>query len=130
MKILFPLLLGVAMLSACANGPTHDYYNPAIIGAHYKGPVTIEQVKGIQNVLEQRQSEGYAIIGKTIYSGKYPETIELIAQAKRVGANHVVYESHFIQAQPGSWHFGFGNWGGGGGSDNGMSDNVIVFMGK
>ena len=130
MKTLPLLLICTALLSACAGGPTKDYYNPMVFGAHYKGPVTIEQVDHLNAAIENRHNEGYQIIGVTRYSGSYPKTVELMAQAKRVGANHIVYHSGYLAPEPGSWHFSFGSMGGGGGTDNGRSENLIVFMGK
>ena len=132
-KHLGVLFLLVAWLSGCAaSGPTHDYYNPMVTDAKFKGEVTIIQVspENLDDALNQAKADGYAIIGQTIYSGKYPETVELQAQARRVHANHIVYASKLIPAQPGSWHFGFSSWGGGGGTDSGRADNRIVFMGK
>lgn len=130
MKALILCLICAVLLSACAGGPTKDYYNPMVFGAHYKGPVTIIQVDHLNAEIEKCHNEGYELIGSTRYSGSYPKTVELIAQAKRVGANHIVYHSGYMAPEPGSWHFSIGSWGGGGGTDGGKSDNYIVFMGK
>src|SRR5438552_16747847 len=117
MKTRFWLALFILPLMAgCASGPTHDYYNPTVVGAKYKGPVTIAQVDDLKTEVEKCQQQGYVVIGSTRYSGKYPETVELKAQAKRVGANHVVYHCTLLPAQPGAWHFSFGGWGGNGGT--------------
>ncbi len=75
-------------------------------------------------------NEGYTVIGQTEYTGKYPEAVELTAQAKRVHANHVVYSCVYIPPQPGSWNFSFGNWGGQGGTGGGANSVKIVFLGK
>src|SRR5882724_6759004 len=87
LKLLPTLLLCVVLLSACAGGPTKDYYNPQILDAHFKGPVTITQTDLLNAELEKCHDQGYEIIGITRYSGSYPKTVELTAQAKRVGAN-------------------------------------------
>jgi hypothetical protein len=130
LKLLIPLFLCAILLSACAGGPTKDYYNPQIIGAHFQGPVTIIQADHLNAELEKCHDEGYQIIGVTRYSGSYPKTVELVAQARRVGANHVVYHSGYLAPEPGSWHFSISSWGGNGGTDGGKSDNYIVFLGK
>lgn len=131
MRKIVPCLM-LAVLCGCVGGPTHDYYNPLVTDARYKGPATILQVapEEMKNALAQAKEDGYVFIGQTVYSGKYPETVELTKQARRVHANHIVYTSKFVPAPPGSWHFGFGNWGGNGGTGGGSSDNCIVFMGK
>ena len=132
MKKLLSLLIPVLLLAGCAGGPCHDYYNPAITDAHFDGPVTLDQVDPSQLDTEVQKcvSEGYVVVGRTVYSGEYPKANDLIKQAEHVGANHVVYRSRFVPAAPGSWHFGFGGYGGGGGTDNGGSDNDIYFLGK
>jgi hypothetical protein len=79
---------------------------------------------------EALKSQGYAFVGSTDYSGKSPESKELIAQAKRAGANHVVYSTKWIPNPPGSWHFGFGNGFGGGGTGGGVFEVHILFFGK
>jgi hypothetical protein len=117
-------------LSGCAGGPTHDYYNPAIGDAKYKGPVTMEHVDDVTGAKETLTSQGYAFVGSTDYSGKAPESKELTAQAKRAGANHVVYSTKWIPNPPGSWHFGFGNGFGGGGTGGGVFEVHILFFGK
>jgi hypothetical protein len=125
-----PPLILCFFLSACAGGPTKDYYNPMVFDAHYKGHVSIVQVDHLNAEIEKCHNEGYEIIGVTRYSGSYPKTVELVAQAHRVGANHVVYHSGYLAPEPGSWHFSINSWGGGGGTDSGRSDNYIVFLGK
>lgn len=122
----------LAILCGCASGPTHTYYNPLVTDAHFKGPITILQVDAseLKSAVDAAKNDGYEIIGQTIYSGKYAETKELMAQAKRVHANHIVFSAALIPSQPGQWHFGFNRFGGGGGTDGGSTDNHIVFMGK
>lgn len=117
-------------LCGCAGGPTKDYYNPAVVGAKFKGPVTMELVGEINSATADYIRAGYTVIGKTVYGGKYPEAVELKAQAKRVGANKVVYSTKFVPAAPGSWSFSFGRGFGGGGTETGSSDVYIVFLGK
>lgn len=129
MKTAFGLLY-ILLLAACAGGPTHDYYNPSVIGAKFKGPITMDRVENISAEKERLVRDGYAVIGNTSYGGKYPEAIELKAQAKRVGANRVIYQCDYIPPTPGAWNFRFGSWGGFGSSDNGGYSVVIIFLGK
>jgi len=72
--------------------------------------------------------EGYTLVGSTDYFGKYPEASELRAQAKRSGANHVVYSVRNA-SKPGEWHFSFGSWGGTGGT-GGNNEVHIIFLGR
>lgn len=124
------LLVGVSLLAGCAGGPTKDYYNPTVVGAKYKGPITMTLTENPKADSEKLVSEGYALIGTTAYLGKLAEAKELRAQARRVGANHVVYGAKFVPAPPGSWSFRFGGFGSGGGSAGGGSDMYIVFLGR
>lgn len=117
-------------LYGCAGGPTHDYYNPAMGDAKFKGPVTMEHVEDIAAAKEQALSNGYVLVGSTDYGGKFPESKELTAQAKRAGANHVVYAAKWIPNPPGSWHFSFGQGFGGGGTGGGTYEVHILFFGK
>jgi hypothetical protein len=131
MKTLIPILLCVIVLSGCAGGPTHDYYNPALVnGPRFKGPVTVSLVDNVVDEQKKCLADGYTVIGSTAYMGKYPEAVELNAQAKRVHANHVIYSAKRIPAPPGSWHFSMGGWGGGGGTDNDSCEVKIVFLGR
>ncbi|HKQ36712.1 MAG TPA: hypothetical protein VJ063_01465, partial [Verrucomicrobiae bacterium] len=109
MKLSILCLLGLA---GCAGGPTHDYYNPAMTGAKYPPPITISHVENLPAERDKLLNEGYILIGTTEYGGKYPEAVELKAQAKRVGANKVIYSTVYIPPVPGSWSFSFGRWGG------------------
>lgn len=118
------------MLCGCAGGPTKDYYNPAMVGAKFKGPPTMALVDDVAVEKEKLIAKGYTVVGSTDYSGKHPEAVELKAQAKRVGANHVIYSSRFVPAPPGSWSFGFSRFGGWGGTGGGYNDVHIVFLGK
>jgi hypothetical protein len=127
----FLLLLLIALFSGCAGGPTHDYYNPATVnGPKFKGPVTMSLVDDVKAEKERLVREGYTFIGSTDYAGKYPEAVELRAQAKRAHANHVIYSVRGVPAPPGSWHFSFGGGFGSGGTDSGYNDVHIVFLGR
>lgn len=121
----------VLILCGCAGGPTKTYYNPATAGkGGFKGPITMNRV---ENVAEERSRllvQGYSVVGTTIYGGKHPKAAELKAQAKRAGANHVIYSSDFVPAPPGSWSFNMNQFGGWGGSGGGTHNVKIVFMGK
>jgi len=117
-------------LCGCAGGPTKDYYNPAVVGAKFQEPITMALVEDLKAEKEKCVRDGYTVIGTTDYSGKVPEAVELLAQAKRVHANHVIYSCRFIPAPPGSWSFGFGNGFGAGGSGGGRNDVHIVFLGR
>lgn len=123
-------LLPVTLLVGCAGGPTKNYYNPAVVGAKYKGPVTLTLVEDPKSEAEKCVREGYIVIGTSAYSGKLAESKEMIAQARRVGANHVVYRAHFVPAPPGSWSFSFGRGFGSGEGGGGATDMHIVFLGK
>ncbi len=122
-------------LCGCAGGPTHDYYNPAVVGATFKDPITMALVDDVRAEKEKCVREGYTVIGSADYGGKYPKAAELRAQAKRVHANHVIYSSRLIPPTPGSWNFrfggGFGGFGSGsGGTGGGHHDVHIVFLGR
>lgn len=124
-------VLGMLLLAnGCAGGPTRDYYNPMVVGAKFKGPITMAMVDGIEAEKKNLLIRGYSVIGTTLYSGKHPEAVELRAQAKRVGANHVIYSSRLLPDTPGSWQFSMNRFGAWGGSGMGRSDVHIVFLGN
>lgn len=128
---LYPLALGLALfLCGCVGGPTKDYYNPAVVGARFKPPVTMARVEDVAAERDKLVKEGYTVIGTTQYMGKNPEAAELSAQAKRAGANHVIYSARYIPPQPGTWNFSIGRWGGSAGTAGGGNDVTIVFMGR
>jgi len=119
----------LGFICGCAGGPTHDYYSPAVVeGPKFKGPITMALVDDVQAQKEKDLKDGYILIGTSDYTGKYPEAAELKAQARRAHANHVIYSVKDV-SKPGSWHFSFGNWGGGGGT-GGANETHIIFMGK
>lgn len=122
-------MLGMMLLCGCAGGPAHTYYNPAMTGAKFRGPITMTMVENVNSEKQFLLARGYRVIGTTDYSGEHPRAVELRAQAKRVGANHVIYSSRFFPAPAGSWSFGFNRFGGWGGSSGGRSDVHIVFLG-
>jgi hypothetical protein len=124
-------LIGTVALVGCAGGPAKDYYNPAVVGAKFKPPVTVTLSQTPKAEVDELVAQGYTLIGTSAYAGKLPESKELIAQARRVGANHVVYGGKFIPNPPGSWSFRFGpgNFGSGG-SGGGVNDMYIVFLGR
>lgn len=76
---------------------------------------------------ERLVSQGYVVTGTSDYVGKYPEAVELKAQARRSGANHVIYSSK--PTGDGGWRFSFSRFGGGGGS-NQAAEVHIVFLGR
>src|SRR5437868_6961858 len=103
MRNLLPTLFLLVCLFGCAGGPTHDYYNPALVGGpKFKGAVTMTLVEDVRAEKEKLIREGYTFIGTSDYSGKYPEAVELRAQAKRAHANHVIYSVKGIPSPPGS----------------------------
>jgi hypothetical protein len=119
----------LGFFAGCAGGPAHDYYSPAGVGGpKFRGPITMVLVEDVQAQKEKNLKDGYTLIGTSDYTGKYPEASELKAQARRAHANHVIYSVKDV-SKPGSWHFSFGNWGGGGGT-GGANETHIVFMGK
>jgi hypothetical protein len=126
----FFLIVLLCLLCGCVGGPTHKYYNPSVVGAKFKGPVTMAMVEDVETEKARLVREGYTVIGSTDYGGKHPEAVELRKQAKRAGANHVIYSSHFVPNAPGSWSFSFGRGFGSGGSGGGHNQVRIVFLGK
>ena len=127
----FVIILFLLCLCGCAGGPTHDYYNPAVVnGPRFQRPITILLVENVQAEKEKYLRDGYTFIGSTDYVGKQPEAVELRAQAKRVHANHVIYSMERVASKPGSWHFGFGGGRGWGGTDSDQCGAHIVFLGK
>jgi len=129
MKIV-SLVVGCLLLAGCAGGPTHDYHNPTLVGAKFRPPITMTRVEEVGAEKERLVREGYTVVGATDYGGKHPEAKELKAQAKRAGANHVIYSSHFVPNPPGSWHFSFGRGFGSGGTGGGSHNVHIVFLGR
>src|SRR6266436_5417830 len=51
----------------CARGPTHDYYNPAMVGAKFKGPITMALVDDVKSETENCVRDGFTVIGKSDY---------------------------------------------------------------
>ena len=130
MKLLPLLLLLSLLLTGCAGGPTKDYYNPATTtkAPSYSGQVVMTRVDNVRAETERLTAQGYTLLGTTIYGGKHPEAVELKAQARRVNASHVLYSSEFVPNPPGTWSFGFNQWGGGGGSGGGRNNVNITFL--
>jgi hypothetical protein len=126
----FTLVALSLLLCGCAGGPTKEYYNPTVVGAKFKGPVTMNRVEDVGSERVRLVNAGYTLVGSTVYAGKHPKAVELKAQAKRAGANHVVYSSDFHPNPPGSWNFRFGQGFGSGGSGGGYHNVQIVFLGK
>jgi hypothetical protein len=118
------------LLAGCVGGPTHDYYNPIVTGAKFKPPIKTEKVEDVKSETAKLLEQGYTLIGKTEYLGKFPEAIELTTQAKRVRANHVIYSTEFVPPTPGSWSFNLSSLGASGGSGSGSHNVKIVFFGK
>ncbi|HMJ89985.1 MAG TPA: hypothetical protein VK530_09225 [Candidatus Acidoferrum sp.] len=136
MKRTAPFFLTIVLLAGCAGGPTKDYYNPVIPDAKFKGAAAMARVDDVAAETARLVREGYTVVGRTDYTGKHPEAVELKAQAKRAGANHVIYSSVYVappKDAPGSWHFnvgqGFGSGGTGSGA-RGYNDVHIVFLGR
>lgn len=130
------LVCGAMLLAGCANGPTHDYYNPILPTARFKGPVVIVRVDDVAAEKARLLREGYTLVGSTDYGGKHPPAVELKAQARRAHANYIIYSSQYIPPAPdekGSWHFNMGQGfasGGTGSGRTGIHDVHIVFLGK
>jgi hypothetical protein len=120
----------LVILSGCAGGPPHDYYNPATVGSHFNGPITITLVDDVKSETQTLTDSGYVLIGTADYGGDQPKRVELEAQAKRVHANHVIYSLRGVPGQPGSWSFSFGRGFGSGGTDTGHYDVHVVFLGR
>lgn len=131
-KLLMTVSMSV-LLCGCANGPTHDYYNPVENSAgdlRFSGPVRIECVNDLKEAEAKCMNRGGVLMGESSYRGKSPELVELRAQARRAHANRVYYTCEYLPPQAGSWHFSLNNWGAGGGTDSGAYAVDIVFMGK
>lgn len=126
MKATLGISLAAAILCGCAGGPPHDYYNPMIAGAHYSGPVSVEYVENLESVKQKCINDGFTLIGTSFYSGQIPKSVEIQAQAHRVGANHVIYS---MRSNPndGSWSFSFNQFGGSGGTGRGVSVAILYF---
>ena len=128
--------IAASLFCGCVGGPTKDYYNPVLPNAKFKGPAVIVRVEDVHAETARLLTAGYTVVGATSYGGKHPEAVELRVQAKRAGANFVIYSSHYIPPPPetpGSWHFQFGQGFGSGGTGSGGSgynDVHIVFLGK
>ncbi len=89
-----PLILTLAM-SACVGGPTADYYTPTgrvERGTKGPGPVQFEMVDGdLAAAREAVEARGAMLIGRSTYTGKVPEAVELKKRARIAGANLVLY---------------------------------------
>jgi hypothetical protein len=129
-QIVIPIVCALTILTGCATGPVHDYYNPAVASAAFAGPVMVRLVDNAATDKESYIANGYTLIGTAAWTGKLPESKELIAQAKRVHANLVIYTAHYMPPQPGSWGFSFNQWGGFGGSQGASSSVYVIFLGK
>src|SRR5437667_12787165 len=85
--------IAACLFCGCAGGPTKDYYNPVLPTAKFKGPAVIVRVEDVNAEKARLSSAGSTQVGATDYGGKHPEAVELKAQAKRAGANYVIYSS-------------------------------------
>jgi hypothetical protein len=131
MRKSFPFLCLALLLCGCAGGPPHDYYNASVANhPKFKGPAVIEIVEDVEADKGKLVSEGYTQIGVSDYYGRYPEAIELRAQARRAGANKVIYSCRHMAAPPGAWEFSFNRFGGGGGTVSGQFHVRIYYLGK
>lgn len=101
-----------------------------VVEAKFKGPPTMSLVEDVQAEKEKCLKDGYVVVGSSQYVGKMPESVELRAQAKRAGANHVIYSATWIPNPPGSWSFRFGQGFGSGGTGGGQYQVHAIFMGK
>lgn len=130
LKFLVAPLLAIALLSGCAGGPTKDYYNPTRTDAKFVGPATISLVPDVEAEKQKLLAEGYVEVGRTTYVGKYPESVELTTQAKRVHANHVIYSTERVSAKEGSLSFGMVAGHGWFGPAQDQTGVRIIFLGK
>lgn len=116
----------LALLSGCAGGPTHDYYNPIVANPpKFKGDLAIELVDDLDASARHYTDEGYTVIGQSTYVGEQPKAAELKAQAKRVHATRVLYSLQSAGPASVQMHVGFL----GGSIDNGYQVNIL-FLGK
>lgn len=118
------------LLVGCAGGPAADDSNLTVVGAKFQEPVTMELVANVGSAKEKCLRDGYKVVRTADYSGKSPTAVELEAEARRLGASHVIYSVRFISLQSGNWNSGFNRFGAGGGISGGVSDVSIVFLGK
>src|SRR5436305_10717444 len=117
----------LALLCGCAGGPPHDYYSPAVVdGPRFKGAITMEVVDDIEAAKSRYLSDSCILLGTSNYTGDQPKANELKAQARRAHANRVVYSLKDV-SRPGSWHFNFGGFGSGGGSDHTYETRILYF---
>ena len=111
--------------------PRYDKKRRALAAIKAAEPMALpERVEDLKAERDKLIGEGYTVIGTTQYTGKYPEAVELKAQAKRIGANRVIYSTTYIPPQPGSWNFSWGYWGGSVGTGGSGYDVTIVFLGR
>jgi hypothetical protein len=126
MKTSLLLVLCALLLSACASGPAHDYYNPVVADPpKFKGPLSIELVNDLDATQKKYVSDGYTVIGTSVYQGEQPKTAELEAQAGRVHANKVIY--NFAPAGMGNMQMHVHMFSGGMSEANNVS---IIYLGK
>lgn len=127
----YTLLALIICLCGCAGGPTHSYYSPILTGGpKFKGPIRMALVEKVSTEKDKCLSEGYTLIGTSDYMGKYPEGVELRAQARRVHANYVIYSCERSKGQA-QFRFNIGPiapWAGDRLAD--QFDVRIVFLGK
>jgi hypothetical protein len=126
MRTTLLLFCCVALMSGCASGPTHDYYNPIVANPpKFKGDLTIELVDDLDASARHCTDEGYTVIGQSTYVGAQPKAAELTAQAKRVHATRVIYAMQSAGPTNMQMHVGFL----GGSIDNGYQVSIL-FLGK
>ena len=115
MTIRLPLHLyaacATALLVGCVGGPNHDFYRPTgrSVAQPFKGKAALIQSEDMGRDVRRYVDEGYTLIGTSDYNGKYPEMVELTAQAKKVGASVVVFNGRYIGTVTGVSSFSLPN---------------------
>ncbi len=104
-------LFAAGMLCGCAGGPTHDWYKPtgATADVPFKGKAALIESSDYWNDIRARMRDGYRLFGTSDYRGKYPEMVELTAQARRVKAGIVIFTTGYIDTISGVRSFSLPN---------------------
>ena len=100
-----------AFFVGCASGPTHTFYKPTgkTVVQPFKGDAALIQSDDMRSDVRRYLDDGYVLVGTSDYNGSYPKMSEMTAQAKRVGASVVVFNSKYIGTVSGVSSFSLPN---------------------